>query len=124
MGPASLTGYRVRRRIRYRHLQWRTDRNRETAIHHLDLLAHALEDNDWRCVKTYTPRTIPVRTPLLRAYNANHTVLTLNVLAVPGGGWAYHEAARGRGGFLCHCGGDINQTVHLINHYFRDRPQG
>ncbi|TDB76910.1 hypothetical protein E1264_37920 [Actinomadura sp. KC216] len=122
MGDASLTGYHVRRTLRFRLLQWRTERNRDTAVRYLDLLAVALEGRGWRCVKTYRPEVVPVRTPLLRVYGADRAATTFTVVAVPGGGWAFHEAPRGRGGFLCQCGGDIEFAAQVIDRFLRDRP--
>ncbi|WP_433228118.1 hypothetical protein [Actinomadura formosensis] len=121
MGQASLTGYQIRRRLHFRLLKWRTDRNRDTVVRHLDLLALALERHGWRCVKTYCPEVVPVRTPLLRVYGAGGVVITLNVMAVPGGRWAFHEAPRGRGGFLCHCGGDTKYAAQVIDRFLQDR---
>lgn len=120
MGDASVTGYEIRRRVRYRYLRWRTRRNRDMAVRYLDLLALALERHGWRCVKTYPPEAVSVRTPLLRVYGADVAV-TLCVLAVPGGRWGFHEAQRGRGGFLCHCGGDIKCAAQVVDRFLRDR---
>ncbi|TDD94353.1 hypothetical protein [Actinomadura rubrisoli] len=118
MGQAALT---VRRTIRVRYLQWRTERNRDIAVRHLDVIALALEGRGWRCVKTYRPEVVPVRFPLLRVYGKGSVVTTLSVLAVPGGRWGFHEAPRGRGGFLCHCGGDVAQEAKVIDGFLRNR---
>lgn len=121
MGKVSLTGYEVRRTVRFRLLMWRTQRNGDIAVHHLDRLAHALERYGWRCVKVYCPEVVPVRMPLLRVYGEGRAATTLNAVIVPGGRWAFHEASRGRGGFLCHCGGDIEAAARLIDGFLRDR---
>ncbi|MFG2244026.1 hypothetical protein [Spirillospora sp. NPDC048823] len=107
--------------IRFRCLKWRTERNRDTAVRYLDLLALALERRGWRCVKSYRPQAVPARTPLLLVSGAGVAV-SLCVLAVPGGGWAFHEAPRGRGGFLCFCGGDIKHAAQVIDRFLQDRP--
>ncbi|MFI0482106.1 hypothetical protein [Actinomadura sp. 9N215] len=122
MGQASLTGYRLRRTIRHRYLKWHTERNRDTAIRYLDALALTLERNGWRCVKTYTPDVVPVHTPLLRVYGTGSAVLTINVMAVPGRRWAYHEASRGRTGYLCDCGADLKDITHVIEQFQRNHP--
>ncbi|WP_243722536.1 hypothetical protein [Actinomadura sp. 7K507] len=44
----------------------------------------------------------------------------LNVLALPGGQWGFHEAARGRGGFLCGCG-DVKYAAQVIDRFLLDR---
>ncbi|TMQ99236.1 hypothetical protein ETD83_18255 [Actinomadura soli] len=72
-------------------------------------------------MKTYRPEVVAVRTPLLRVYGSGRAATTFTVLAVPGGGWAFHEARRGWGGFLCHCGGDIERTAQIIDRFLRDR---
>ncbi|MFG2088036.1 hypothetical protein [Spirillospora sp. NPDC048824] len=107
--------------IRFRCLKWRTERNRDTAVRYLDLLALALERRGWRCVKSYRSQVVPARTPLLLVSGAGVAV-SLCVLAAPGGGWAFHEAPRGRGGFLCFCGGDIKQAAQVIDRFLQDRP--
>ncbi|GAA4229655.1 hypothetical protein GCM10022254_22580 [Actinomadura meridiana] len=123
MGQTSLTENKLRRRLRSRYLQWRIARNRDTAIHYLDHLALALEQHGRHCVKTYNPLLIPVRIPLLRVYGPNGIVLTLTVMAVPGGGWAFHEAPPRRGSFLCHCENNTNRAAQLIDRFLQDRPQ-
>lgn len=124
MGQASLTGYNVRRSLRFRFLKWRTVRNSDTAMRHLDTLAAELQRRGWRCVKTYSPEVVPVHIPLLRVYGADVAV-TLCVLAVPGGRWAFHEAPRGRGGFLCLCGdGEHARAGQIVDGFLRDRSSG
>ncbi|MFC4051981.1 hypothetical protein ACFOY4_20015 [Actinomadura syzygii] len=107
MGQASLTGVRAKLRVRY--LDWRTAYERDTVVRHLEALALELERRGWRCVRTYQ-EVVPVRTPLLRVYGGRMAV-TLCVLAVPERRWGIHEAARGRDGFVCHCGGDAALVV-------------
>ncbi|MFI0410317.1 hypothetical protein [Actinomadura sp. 3N508] len=121
MGETSLTGYGVRRLVRDRYLVWRTERNRDTAMRYLDGLAAALERRGWRCVQTYRPVVVAVRVPLLRVYGADVAV-TLRVLAMPGGGWGFHEARQGRDGFLCRCGDDVEPAARMIDRFLRDRP--
>ncbi|MFI0412241.1 hypothetical protein [Actinomadura sp. 3N508] len=72
-------------------------------------------------MKMYRPEVVPVRTPLLRVYGAGRAAATFTVVAVPGGGWAFHEAHRGRGGFLCQCGGDIEVAARVIDRFLRER---
>ncbi|MGP4023425.1 hypothetical protein [Actinomadura sp. 3N407] len=79
-----------------------------------------LERRGWRCVKNYRPQAVPARTPLLLVSGAGVAV-TLCVLAVPGG-WAFYEAPRGRGGFLCFCGGDIKHAAQVIDRFLLDGP--
>ncbi|MBT2206883.1 hypothetical protein [Actinomadura sp. NEAU-AAG7] len=121
MVRASLTVYEIRRRLHVRYLKWRTELQRETAIEYLDALAPELEAYGWRCVRTYYPEVIPVRPPLLRVYGELGPVTTLNVMAVPGGRWGFHEAARGRRGFLSPCEGDIKGAAEGIDHFLRAR---
>lgn len=117
MGQAPLTGDHLRRTIRLRYLKWRTDRKRDMATHHLDALALTLEQNGWRCVKTYAPDVVPVRTPLLRIYGTGTAVTTINVMAVAGGRWAFHEASRGRAGYLCDCDADTKPIEQFLRNH-------
>lgn len=120
MGEAPLTVDSVRRAVKLRLLEWRTLRNPDVAVAFLDALAPELERRGWRCVKTYEPEVIPVRTPLLRVYGARLAV-TLCVAALPGGGWGYHEASRGRAGFLCPCGDPAGWTAEIVDRFLRER---
>ncbi|MBT2211339.1 MULTISPECIES: hypothetical protein [Actinomadura] len=108
-------------RVRRAWLRWRTDGQRETAIRYLDMLADALEARGWRCARTYRPVVIVVRTPLLRVYDDDGVPTMLSVLAVPGGRWGVCEAPRGRGGFLCHCGGDGGEMARMVEWFLRER---
>ncbi|WP_242886272.1 hypothetical protein [Actinomadura litoris] len=107
-------------RVRRAWLTWRTDGQRETTIRYLDMLADALEARGWRCARTYRPEVIVVRTPLLRVYDDGVPTM-LSVLAVPGGRWGVCEAPRGRGGFLCHCGGDGGEMARMVEWFLRER---
>ncbi|WP_242892270.1 hypothetical protein [Actinomadura litoris] len=122
MGRTSLTGYEVRRRLRSRYLRWRTEQHRETVIQYLEELAPVLEELGWRCVRTYRPEIARVGQPLLRIHGEG-VVTTLNVLAVPKGGWGFHEAAKGRGGFLFPCGGDIAHAAQVVDRFLRAREE-
>lgn len=117
MGQTSLTG--VRRAVRMRYLRWRTLRNPDVAMWYLDALVPELQRRGWRCVKTYHPVVLPVCVPLLRVYGADFAV-TLCVLAVPGG-WGFHEAPRGRGGFLCYCGEETERAGLVVDRFLRGR---
>ncbi len=121
MGQASLTGYEVRRRLRVRYLKWRTEMHRELVIGYLDALAPELEVYGWRCVPTYRPEVILVRQPLLRVYGEHGAVTMVNVMAVPGGRWGFHEAAYGWSGFLFPCEGDIKDAAKGIDRFLRGR---
>ena len=121
MGEASLRGYRFGQRVCHCYLRWRTNRNHDVVLRCLDALAFALESGGWRCVKTYHAEITPVRIPLLRVYGAAVTT-TLCVMALPGGRWGFHDAPRGRGGFLCHCEDDIQAAAQVIDRFLRERP--
>ncbi|MFI0407321.1 hypothetical protein [Actinomadura sp. 3N508] len=122
MGQTSLTAYHLRRTIHHRYLDWRTARNHHLVTQYLDLLALILERNGWRCVKTYSPDVVPVRMPLLRVYGTDRAVITINVRAVAGNRWAFHEASRGRLGYLADCGSDIKETAQVIGQFLSNHP--
>ncbi|WP_433463466.1 hypothetical protein [Spirillospora sp. CA-128828] len=88
-------------------LRWRTLLGRTTAERNLDLLAVALQPRGWRLVKLYRSQEFPVSVPLLWVYAsgpAGVVGLVVSVLATSGGMWAYHDAERGRCGYLFPCG--------------------
>lgn len=58
---------------------------------------------------------------LLHLLRRFEVAVTVCVLAVPGGLWGFHEAARGRGGFLCYCGGDVKHAAQVVDRFLRDR---
>lgn len=111
MGQASLTGYQLRRKARFQMVKWRTLRNRDAVGRYLDALAVALERRGWRCVRTVTP----ARALLLQVHGVDGAVTTLSVLAGPGGRWWIHEVPHGWGGFLGHCGDNIEHAAQVID---------
>lgn len=71
-----------------------------------------------RFVKLYRPTPIP----LLRVY-ANGDVevaIMVSVLATPGGMWGYHDAPRGRRGYLFPCG-DVKSAAEVVGDLLRHR---
>ena len=82
-------------------LWWRTRRRPEVAVRYLEALAAELQVDGWRFVRLYRPEESPI--PVLWAY-VRDVGIAVSVLAVPGGAWSYHEAQRGRAGFLADCG--------------------
>ncbi|TDC93064.1 hypothetical protein [Actinomadura sp. 7K507] len=96
----------------------RTRTGRKTTIRYLDTLAVALRPQGWRFVKLYRPAPIP----LLRVY-ANGTEeigIVVSVLATPGGTWGYHEARRGRRGYLSPCG-DAKAAAEVVDGLLKHR---
>ncbi|MFB4308402.1 hypothetical protein [Actinomadura sp. GTD37] len=103
-------------------LRLRTHFGRERAVRYLDLLAVALKPKGYRFVRLYRPEEFPVSLPLLWVYAAgpdSHVGIVVSARAVAGGLWAYHEAQRGRFGYLSPCG-DVkaaaDQTDSLLKH--------
>ncbi|TDD85353.1 hypothetical protein E1293_11225 [Actinomadura darangshiensis] len=92
-------------------LYWRTRLGRATAVRYLDALSVALRPQGWRFIKYYRPAPLP----LLRVYaiGAEEIGIVVSVLAVPGGRWGYHEARRGRRGYLCPCG-DTTAAAEVV----------
>lgn len=118
MGQVSLTGYQLRRKASFQVLKWRTLRHRDAVGRYLDALAVALERRGWHCVRTVAS----ARTPLLHVSGVDGAVTTLSVLTARGGWWI-HEVPRGRGGFLGHCGDNIEHAAQVIDRLFRRWPQ-
>ncbi|MFI0405344.1 hypothetical protein [Actinomadura sp. 3N508] len=103
-------------------LWWRTRMGRETAMDYLDALAMALRPQGWRFVGYYRSEEFLVPLPLLWVYanGAEDIGVVVSVLATPGGTWAYHEAARGRRGYLYPCG-DAIVAAAVIDDLLRQR---
>lgn len=99
-------------------LHWRTRMGRKTAVRYLDTLAVALRPQGWRFIKLYRP--VPV--PLLRVYanGAEDVGIVVSVLATPGGTWGYHEASRGRRGYLAPCG-DAKSAAEVVGDLLKHR---
>ncbi|WP_146877407.1 hypothetical protein [Actinomadura madurae] len=103
-------------------MRWRTRLGRATAIRNLDLLAVALQARSHRCVKLYQADEFPGRPPLLWVFAFSpddHVRVVVNVQAVPGGR-AYHEAGRGRHGYLCPCG-DVKDAAEQVDSVLKHR---
>ncbi|MFI0484152.1 hypothetical protein [Actinomadura sp. 9N215] len=103
-------------------LWWRTQTGRETATEYLDALAMALRPQGWRFVRYYRPEEFLVPLPLLWVYasGGEDIGIVVNVLATPGGMWAYHEAQRGRRGYLHPCG-DVEAAAAVLDDLLRHR---
>ncbi|MFA1549175.1 hypothetical protein [Actinomadura chokoriensis] len=99
-------------------LYWRTRLGRATAVRYLDALSVALGPQGWRFVKFYGPAPIP----LLRVYanGPGEVGIVVSALVVPGGRWAYHEARRGRGGYLGPCG-DAESAAGVVGDILKHR---
>ncbi|WP_067889685.1 hypothetical protein [Actinomadura chibensis] len=94
----------------------------ETATQYLEDLADELAPRGWRFMRFYRRDEFPVPVPLLWVYaRATKDIgMVVNVLAVPGGGWAYHEATWGRHGYLCSCG-DAQAAAAQIDRALKHR---
>jgi hypothetical protein len=99
-------------------LLWRTRMGRKTAVRYLDVLSVALRPKGWRFIKLYRPAP----TPLLRVYacGPEEIGIMVSVLAVPGGAWGYHEAPRGRRGYLAPCG-DAKAAAEVVDGLLKHR---
>lgn len=99
-------------------LDWRTRLGRSTSIRYLDDLSAALKPEGWRFVKLYRPTPAPV----LRIYARGpaEVALMVSVLAVPGRLWGYHDARRGRHGYLCLCG-DAERAADVVGRLLKHR---
>lgn len=87
-------------------LRWQARRGRRTAEGNLDLLALALRRRGWHTVRLYRTPEFPIPLPLLWVYAGgphDHAGLAVSALPVQGGGWGYHDARRGRRGYLGPC---------------------
>ncbi|QFG21108.1 hypothetical protein [Actinomadura sp. WMMB 499] len=92
-------------------------------MRYLNLLAVALEPRGWRLVRLYRPQEFPIPVPLLWIYAsgaADDVGLVVNVLATPHRTWAYHEAARGRHGYLFPCG-DAKAAAEQVDKLLKHR---
>ncbi|GAA0589675.1 hypothetical protein [Actinomadura livida] len=104
------------RPLNVRLLRWRTRPGRATAIRNLDLLAVAVQAKSYRYVKLYQADELPARPPLLWVFALSpddHVRVAVSVHAVPGGGWAYYDAGRGRRGYLSPCGDTKRAADHV-----------
>lgn len=76
----------------------------------------------WRVVRLYHPEEFAIPVPLLWVYAggaSDHVGVAVSVLATSGGTWAYHEAQRGRRGYLFPCGdakAAADQVDNLLKH--------
>lgn len=106
------------RRMERSMLVWRTRMGRKTAVRYLDTLAVALQPRGWRFVKLYRPAPLP----LLRVYanGAEDVGIVVSVLATPGGTWGYHDAPRGRRGYLFPCG-DAKSAAEVVDDLLKHR---
>lgn len=98
-------------------LRLRTHFGRSTAVRYLDLLAVALKPKGYRFVRLYRPDEFPISLPLLWVYAVgpdDHVGVVVSARAVAGGMWAYHEAHRGRFGYLYPCG-DVKAAAGEID---------
>jgi hypothetical protein len=106
-----------------RHLmRWRTWRGRGAAIRYLDLLVVALQVKGYRCVKLYQADELPSRPPVLWVFAFgpdDHVRVAVTVCAVAGG-WAYHQAGRGRHGYLAPCG-DTKYAADQVDGFLKHR---
>ncbi|WP_344894339.1 hypothetical protein [Actinomadura meridiana] len=98
-------------------------------MRYLDLLAVALQPKGYRSIRLYRPEEFPAPValpalwePLLWVYVPGpdeHVWTVVSARAISGGMWAYHEAARGRYGYLSPCG-DVkaaaDRTDRLLKH--------
>jgi len=116
MGQVRPLNARVERHVLRRRTYW----GRDTAERFLSVLAVPLERRGWRLVRLYRAQGFPV--PLLWVYADgpdNHVGLGVVVLAVPGSAWGYHDAERGRHGYLAPCGdakAAAGQVEDLLKH--------
>ncbi|MGH3241538.1 MAG: hypothetical protein ACRDNL_14285 [Spirillospora sp.] len=104
-------------------LRWRTHRNRPSAVRLLEVLSVAAKSHGWRCVKLYEREQFPMPVPLLWIYASGVTEdvgVLVSVRAVPGGGWAYYQAQRGRFGYLFPCG-DVKSAAEQIDLLLKHR---
>ncbi|MFC4052514.1 hypothetical protein ACFOY4_22745 [Actinomadura syzygii] len=110
-------------RAQRRLLRWRTRWGRATAVRHLDLLATAAQAKGYRCVKLYRTEEYPHWLPMLWVFAfgpEHHVRVAVRVRAVPGGTWAYYDAARGRFGYLAPCG-DVKHAIGQVDALLKHR---
>ncbi|TDD79723.1 hypothetical protein E1293_22455 [Actinomadura darangshiensis] len=104
-------------------LGWRTRLGRSTAVRNLDLLAIAVQARSYRFVKLYQADEFPTRPPLLWVFAFSpddHVRVAVTVHAMPGRGWAYYEAGRGRHGHLSPCG-DTKHAADQVDAVLKHR---
>jgi hypothetical protein len=119
MGPLHSLNVRAERHL----LIWRTRLGRATAIRHLDLLAVAITPKGYRHIKLYQADEFPTRPPLLWVFAFSphdHVRVAVTVHATSGGDWAYHEAGRGRHGYLSPCG-DTKHAADQVDAVLKHR---
>ncbi|WP_121433585.1 hypothetical protein [Actinomadura pelletieri] len=113
-----------------RTLLLRTHLGRSTAVRYLDTLSAALKPLGYRSVRLYRPEEFPASVvlpllwePLLWVYVSgphSHVGTVVNARAVANQMWAYHEARRGRHGYLSPCG-DVKAAVEEIDKLLKHR---
>ncbi|QFG24626.1 hypothetical protein [Actinomadura sp. WMMB 499] len=104
-------------------LRLRTRLGRDVAERHLELLVVALQPIGWRCLRLYERNEFPLPSPLLWVYAsgaADDVGMLISVLAAPHGSWAYHDAQRGRDGFLFPCG-DAKGVAEIVDRVLKHR---
>ena len=102
-------------------LQWRTFRGRATTERSLNLLAVALKPRGWRLVRHFPPHGFSA--PLLWVYTGgpnDHVGLGVIALAIRGRAWGYHDAERGRHGYLAPSG-DTKAAAEQIEDLLKHR---
>ncbi|GAA4236611.1 hypothetical protein GCM10022254_46690 [Actinomadura meridiana] len=124
MGETRPLTVRAQRRM----LRLRTHLGRSTAVRYLDTLSAALKPLGYRAVRLYRPDEFPVALPafwepFLWVYvpgPRSHVGTVVNARAVPNQMWAYHEARRGRHGYLSPCG-DVKAAAEEVDKLLKDR---
>ncbi|MEU8799329.1 hypothetical protein [Spirillospora sp. NPDC048819] len=104
-------------------LRWRTYCGRKSTVRLLEVLAVAAKAHGWRCVKLYEREQFPLPVPLLWIYAsgvAEDVGVLVSVRAIPGGGWAYYQAQRGRFGYLFPCG-DVKAAAEQVDLLLKHR---
>ncbi|WP_147339414.1 hypothetical protein [Actinomadura spongiicola] len=111
-------------------LRLRTRLGRSTAACYLDTLSAALKPLGYRSVRLYRPEECPTPValpmlwePLLWVYVSSphsHVGTVVNARAVANQMWAYHEARRGRRGYLSPCG-DVKAAAEEIDKLLKHR---
>ncbi|GAA4229415.1 hypothetical protein GCM10022254_21780 [Actinomadura meridiana] len=126
MGKTRPLTVRTERRI----LQLRTHLGRSTAVRYLDTLSAALKPLGYRPIRLYRPEEFPMPVilpalwePSLWVYVSgphSHVGAVLNARVVQHHMWAYHEAQRGRFGYLSPCG-DVKAAAERIDSVLKRR---
>jgi hypothetical protein len=99
-------------------------------VRYLDTLSAALKPLGYRPVRLYRPEEFPVPVtlptlwePFLWVYVPgpySHVGTVVNARAVANQMWAYHEAQRGRYGYLSPCG-DVKAAAEEIDKLLKQR---